>query len=79
MRTVQGRELARATAHMTRWPATRGWLKSCLGLGPVARSSGEAAHMPAQGYAHTVRGHHTRTGAVARSSVAQWWLANAKV
>jgi hypothetical protein len=60
--------------------ACHAWLtKKLRGPWPSARSSGEAAHMPAQGYAHTRRGHRTRTGAVARSPVAQWWLADAKV
>jgi hypothetical protein len=39
---VLGREPARATARTMRWPATRGRQKSRVGLGLVARSSGES-------------------------------------
>jgi hypothetical protein len=53
-RTVLHRESTRATTHVMQFPATRDRLKSRVGLGLVARSSGEnspwhdaVAHLPA--------------------------------
>jgi hypothetical protein len=46
-----GHEPARATDRATQRPATCRRAKSHVGLGLAARSSGEAARVPAQGYA----------------------------